>query len=170
MRRRLASQSLLLAAALALAACGGRTPDFPEEPQATFTPMDRENLLRREDFLALVGGRVPDAMKNALEIRNYAFGPSKNEELPEVRLEVFNLAEAKDLTFEIRTVFFREDGSAIDATDWVKATAPPRRAYRYRAVAYSKFAVKEQVQIRLLTEQDRPEESRVSVPSVNLAS
>lgn len=105
---------------------------------------------RKEDFLTLVEGGVPEAMRNTIEIRAYRFGLSEIEDRPEVRLNVFNRLDDKSVTFEIRTLFFREDGSVIDATRWARAVAPPRQAYRYAAITFSDHAVSEQVQVRLL--------------------
>lgn len=112
---------------------------------------------RKEDFLTLVRGGVPDDMRNTIEIRDYRFGLSDIEELPEVRLNLFNRLDDKPVTFEIRTLFFREDGSVIDATRWARVVAPPRQAYRYSAITFTPHAVSEQVQVRLLAIGDEAE-------------
>jgi hypothetical protein len=103
-----------------------------------------------EDFLTVVSGQVPDELKNTVEIRRYEFQRSRFDDKPFVHLEVYNLLEDKPLAFEIRTLFFREDGTLLDTTEWARATARPRSAYRYRASCFSNYGAKEQVQIRLL--------------------
>lgn len=108
-------------------------------------------LARREDFLALAEGGVPDALRNTVEIRNYAFNRPEPPETPEVRLEIFNVLADRKVTFEIRTLFFREDGTVIDATEWEAAEAPPRGAFFYRASTFTPYAASEQVQLRLLS-------------------
>jgi len=106
--------------------------------------------VREETFLTLVDGGVPDELVQTIEIRNYATRITRIEQLPEVRLDVFNRLNEEQLTFEIRTLWFREDGSIIDATEWVQATVNPRTSYPYRAMTFTDFAKREQVQIRLL--------------------
>jgi hypothetical protein len=169
--RRLARRSGVLSAAasaLILAACASTSPDPPKastapEPPAAAqsaprtaeaTPEPEGDLVTREDFLTLVDGEVPEELKNALEIRNYSFDRTRIEERPEVRLDVFNLSNDTLLEFEIRTLFFREDGTIIDATEWARATARPRRSWRYQAISFTPWAVSEQVQLRLIQEDD----------------
>ncbi|MDK2971037.1 MAG: hypothetical protein PWP23_792 [Candidatus Sumerlaeota bacterium] len=110
----------------------------------------RNQWPKLDDFLTVVSGQVPDELKNTLEIRHYEFQRSRFDDKPFVHLEVYNLLEDKPLAFEIRTLFFREDGTLLDTTEWARATARPRSAYRYRASCFSNYGAKEQVQIRLL--------------------
>lgn len=125
----------------------------PDAAGNTSAPFEEDlSLATREDFLTLVEGGVPDALRNSVEIRNYAFELTRIEELPEVRFDLFNRLGERALTFEVRTLFFREDGTVLDATEWVRATAPPRGTYRYRAMTWSPYAFSEQVQIRLVQE------------------
>ena len=131
---------------------------IPPVKEPTFAPyLTREDYLpvvppvTEETFLQLVEGGVPDALRNTIEIRNYQTDITRIEGLPEVSLEVFNRLDEQPITFEIRTLWFRADGSIIDASEWVKATVPPRAGYPYRALCFTEFAEKEQVQIRLLT-------------------
>src|SRR5690606_32744372 len=124
-------------------------PDVKPVP-ATGPYEEDLTLAKKQDFLTLVQGGVPDELKNTIEIRDYKFENTRIEELPEVRLEVFNLLDEQPVSFEIRTLFFRKDSTVFDATEWVRATAPPRGSYRYRAIAWSPYAASEQVQIRLL--------------------
>ena len=140
----------MLAMALLLVGCA------PVQQGKAATPNGDEPaapLVTKDDFLQLAGCQVPDVLKNTVEIRDYGVEITKDEQLPELRLQLFNRLVDKPLHLEIRTVWFREDGSVIDASAWAKALVPPRRAYRYRCLAnspYSPFAVDEQVQLRRL--------------------
>ena len=110
------------------------------------------NLVKKEDFLTLVEGEVPIELKTAMQVRNYSFGVGEDGGKPELRFQVFNLSESEMLTFEIRTLFFREDGSVIDVTPWSRASVNPRQTWRYAAVPFTPYAVDEQVQLRLIEE------------------
>jgi len=118
-----------------------------------------ERTARAEDFLTLVEGGVPDILRNTIEIRNYSYGLTEIEERPEVRLDVFNRLDDRPVTFEIRTLFFRGDGTVIDATEWAQATAEPRQFYRYRVISFTPYVESEQVQLRLLAVGNEPVEA-----------
>ncbi|MEQ8820406.1 MAG: hypothetical protein RLY93_09175 [Sumerlaeia bacterium] len=129
----------------------------PNAAPATDTLAPEAKPLTAEDFLRLLpGGQVPEELKKTLEIRNYEFLQPSDEDayltvdLPEVRLNVFNRRETGVAHFEIRTIFFRQNGTVIDATPWTRGTVEPRKSFHYRAAAHSRFAVREQVQMRLL--------------------
>lgn len=106
-------------------------------------------LMTREDFEAAPAPVDIEELARVLEIRNYrAIHEDIGGQL-EVDLSVFNIQRDRHLAFEIRTLFFREEGGLVDATPWTEAVAAPRRAFRYRAVASSPMARSELVQIRL---------------------
>jgi len=117
----------------------------PVPPPAAETPTS-------DQFLSLLGGRAPDALKNVLEVRSYSFAPADPETGPaEVRCEFFNVQGDRALLFEVRTLFFRGDGILVDATAWTPAETAARRLFRYRAVASTPRAASGQVQLRLLS-------------------
>lgn len=169
MRNRLARAlgvPLLIVAGLLMGGCFGpaRAPEASAEaarPQAKSqskaAPVAPRQTPKYEDYLLLHGGYVPEELRQTIEIRDYGFEVSDVGEKPNVRLKVFNLLDEESITFEIRTLFFREDGQLLDTTEWVRASAPPRKAYRYRAICFSELGVREQVQIRLLTSQSGTE-------------
>lgn len=129
----------LALAALAAGGCASGSGAKAPEPAAP--------VVRREDFLALLDGAVPDELKKTLEVRNYSFAAGDE---PRVALDIFNASQDRTLSFEIRTLFFREDSSLVDATEWTAASAPPRGTFRYRAQSFSPWAKKEQVQLRMV--------------------
>lgn len=143
------------ALAVALVGCS-TTPTKSAAKTGPETPA--RPVVTEEDFLRLAGGGVPDILKNTIEIRHYSVEITRDEELPELRLELFNRLEDEPLHLELRTLWFRQDGSLIDASTWAHALIPPRRAYRYRCLAYSPYAVREQVQLRRLYVGDASEE------------
>ncbi len=106
--------------------------------------------LTRADFLSLTDGSVPDELREALEVRDYTFTPAQDGDLPLVKLDLFNVSSEKELAFQIRTVFFREAGTMIDASEWATVHIPPRQSHFYRCQSFSPFAASEQVQLRLV--------------------
>lgn len=139
------------AAASQTRSAGPPSPDELLARRPVNQAVPKEEWPRLEDFLTLVSGQVPEELRQRVEIRGYEFQRTTFENMPVVRLEVFNLHDTDPLTFEIRTLFFREDGVLLDTTEWARASAPARGAYRYRAVCFSPLATTEQVQVRLLT-------------------
>lgn len=138
---RTAFAALAVAAAFVAAGCASAGKAAPAPAAAAAAPV------KREDFLTLLNGGVPDELKNHVEVRKYAFAPGKE---PRVSMEVYNPSATDALSFEIRTLFFREDSTLVDATEWTPGGAPPRRTFLYRAQSFSPWAAKEQVQLRMV--------------------
>jgi hypothetical protein len=144
-------RTLLPVAALCVALAGCASKSGPGLAGAAAEPAeDRRAFVTKDDFLTLVAGGVPAEMRNTIEVRHYRAGANIYTDLHEVELEVFNLLEDQPIDFEVRTLFFRKDGTILDVTEWATATAPPRRGYHYRSMAFSPYATSEQVQLRLL--------------------
>lgn len=132
----------VLAAAWALGAAGCASTD-----KTVAAPAAVAEPVRREDFITLLGGGVPEELKNRLEVRGYAFAPGES---PRVAMEIYNPSETAPLSFEVRTLFFRDDSSLVDATEWTAGQAAPRRSFLYRAQSFSPWATREQVQLRMV--------------------
>lgn len=127
-------------------------PLSPTQPLAPGPPLEPEEPLtwKYEEIVELQGDDVAQELSKLIELREYQFEPDSDDGRPEVSLRFFNRHEKDPIVFDVRTLFFREDGSLIDATAWMEASALPRQSYRYRAFSFSKFATKELVQIRNL--------------------
>jgi len=138
---RTALAALAVAAAFGAAGCASAGKVAPSPAAVAAAPV------KREDFLALLNGGVPDQLKNHVEVRDYKFAPGKE---PRVSMEVYNPSATDALSFEIRTLFFREDSTLVDATEWTAGAAPPRGTFLYRAQSFSPWSAKEQVQMRMV--------------------
>lgn len=91
---------------------------------------------------------IPEEAVSALEIRSYEADITTLEEKLEVKVGFFNADRGKVMEFEARTLFFREDDSLADYTDWVPMEAEPRQFAPYAVITASPYATKELVQIK----------------------
>ncbi len=89
---------------------------------------------------------LPESLRRDLQVRDYSFEPGEN---PVVSLRFFNSSQSGDIAFAARTVFYRSDGSVVDATQWSDIVVHPRSSASYRAASFSPWAVREEVQLRL---------------------
>lgn len=137
-------------ATLLWGACASGGAGETRAPVAEPAPPPEAPLPTIDDFIALVDGAAPGELARTIEVRGYKTQITEIEKRLEVQLSVFNRLRNQPIEFEIRTLFFRADGSIIDATPWARATAPARTTYHYRALAHTDFAEREQVQVRLL--------------------
>lgn len=94
---------------------------------------------------------IPQEAHGSLEIRRYFTDITSLENKLEVRVDFFNANQGKKIQFEVRTLFFREDNSLADFTDWIAQEAAPRQFARYSSITASPVASKELVQIRNVT-------------------
>ncbi len=94
---------------------------------------------------------IPEPARNALEVRGYKTEMTRLENKLEVQAEFFNADRARRMMFEVRTLFFREDDSLVDYTEWVPQTAAPRQFARYSVLSASPYAAKELIQIKNFT-------------------
>ncbi len=91
-------------------------------------------------------GELPEELRRSLQVRDYGFKPGKR---PTVSVRFFNASRNEEMVFHVRTIFYRADGSIVDATQWSDAAIRPRQSFQYRASSFSPWAKSEQVEIRL---------------------
>ncbi|MDX1973061.1 MAG: hypothetical protein SFY68_11080 [Candidatus Sumerlaeia bacterium] len=98
-------------------------------------------------------------MLERLELRGYSGGLTTLENRWEVTADLFNTHPIQGVRFQVRSLFFREDGTLTDYTPWIEVVIRPRQTHHYRAISGSVVARKELLQIAEF-EVVQPEELR----------
>lgn len=101
-----------------------------------------------EKFLKIESAAVPEVLRRSLFIENYHEGLTE-QGVPEVTLDLVSRRDTGVLALDIRTVYFRDDGTVIDVSEWSRVTVKPGLRLPYRCVSFTPYAVRAEVQLRV---------------------